>query len=86
LQDNCWSISAVHPDQHLTYVKILYFPLLLIANIMKALHIIKYGRFPVLENLPIPEIGDSDLLIRMKYAPINPSDLFFYQGKYSIIK
>jgi NADPH:quinone reductase-like Zn-dependent oxidoreductase len=53
---------------------------------MKALHIIKYGRFPVLENLPIPDIGDSDLLIKMKYAPINPSDIFFYQGKYSIIK
>lgn len=22
----------------------------------------------------------------MKYAPINPSDLFFYQGKYGVIK
>lgn len=22
----------------------------------------------------------------MKYAPINPSDLFFYMGKYGVIK
>lgn len=22
----------------------------------------------------------------MKYAPVNPSDLFFYQGKYGILK
>jgi NADPH:quinone reductase-like Zn-dependent oxidoreductase len=53
---------------------------------MKAVHIAKYGRFPVLEHLPIPNLGTNDLLIKMKYAPINPSDLFFYQGKYAIIK
>jgi NADPH:quinone reductase-like Zn-dependent oxidoreductase len=53
---------------------------------MKALHIVKYGRFPVLEQLPIPELGESDLLIKMKYAPINPSDINFYQGKYGVIK
>lgn len=53
---------------------------------MKVVHIAKYGRFPVLHHLPVPKLEDSELLIKMKYAPINPSDLFFYQGKYGIIK
>lgn len=53
---------------------------------MRAVHIVKYGRFPVLTELPVPDLGDNDLLIRMKYAPINPSDLFFYLGKYGIVK
>lgn len=53
---------------------------------MKALHIIKYGKFPVLKEIPIPEIGPNELLIKLKYAPINPSDLNFYQGRYGVIK
>jgi NADPH:quinone reductase-like Zn-dependent oxidoreductase len=53
---------------------------------MKALHVAKYGRFPLLKELPVPELGDADLLIKMSYAPINPSDLFFFLGKYGVIK
>lgn len=53
---------------------------------MKAIHIARYGRFPVLKHLPIPSLGNGDLLIKMKYAPVNPSDIYFYQGKYGVIK
>lgn len=53
---------------------------------MRAIHIQKYGRLPVLVNCPIPERNHNQLLIKMKYAPINPSDLFFYLGLYGIKK
>ena len=56
---------------------------------MKALHIAKYGKFPVLTQLPIPELAkqsDNEVIIKMKYAPINPSDINFYTGRYGIKK
>ncbi len=53
---------------------------------MKALNIAKYGRFPQLIDLPIPKIEKDGLLIKMKYAPINPSDINFFQGFYGIRK
>ena len=53
---------------------------------MRALHIQKYGRLPVLTKCPVPCRQKGDFLIKMKYAPINPSDLFFYLGLYGIKK
>lgn len=53
---------------------------------MRAIHIQKYGRLPVLTKCPLPHRQPEELLIKMKYAPINPSDLFFYLGLYGIRK
>jgi trans-2-enoyl-CoA reductase len=53
---------------------------------MRAIHIQKYGRLPILTKCPIPSRNNSELLIKMEYAPINPSDLFFYLGLYGIKK
>ena len=54
---------------------------------MKALHIHKYGRLPKLVEIPIPKITKpSEVLVRMKYAPINPSDINFFQGRYGLRK
>lgn len=37
--------------------------------------------------MPIPHIvNPHEVLIRMKYAPINPSDIHFYMGRYGIKK
>ena len=53
---------------------------------MRAIHIARYGRLPVLTNCPLPQRNNQEILIKMKYAPINPSDLFFYLGLYGIKK
>ncbi len=53
---------------------------------MKALHVARYGRFPQLIELPLPKLQKDEFLIKMKYAPINPSDINFFQGFYGIKK
>ena len=53
---------------------------------MRAVHIQKYGRMPILTNCPIPTRAPGQYLIKMKYAPVNPSDLNFYLGLYGIKK
>ena len=53
---------------------------------MRVINIPKYGRSPVLAQHPRPQRKNNQLLIRMKYAPINPSDLMFYLGHYGIRK
>ncbi len=53
---------------------------------MRVIHIQKYGRSPVLTTCPLPTRSEGQYLIRMRYAPINPSDLNFYTGMYGIRK
>lgn len=53
---------------------------------MKAINIQKYGRTPILTSCSIPQRKPGQALIRMSYAPINPSDLNFYLGSYGIRK
>jgi NADPH:quinone reductase-like Zn-dependent oxidoreductase len=53
---------------------------------MRAIHIQKYGRLPKLTNCEIPQRLQGQVLLKMKYAPINPSDLFFYLGLYGVKK
>jgi NADPH:quinone reductase-like Zn-dependent oxidoreductase len=53
---------------------------------MRVVHIQKYGRSPILATCPLPVRAKGQYLIKMKYAPINPSDLNFYTGMYGIRK
>ena len=53
---------------------------------MRAINIYKYGRFPQLIQLPIPSLDSDQVLVRMKYAPVNPSDVNFFQGRYGVRK
>ena len=53
---------------------------------MKVIHIQKYGRSPILTTCPLPVRNSGQILVKMKYAPINPSDLNFYTGSYGIRK
>lgn len=53
---------------------------------MKAIHVARYGRFPKLIDLSLPHLEKNNFLIKMKYAPINPSDINFFQGFYGIRK
>jgi len=48
---------------------------------MKALQILKYGKPPQLNIVEIPKITHRDqVLVKMSYAPINPSDAYFTYG------
>jgi len=38
------------------------------------------------EERPLPELSDNEVLIKMKAAPCNPSDIAFIRGGYNIIK
>ena len=40
----------------------------------------------MLTQTAIPSRPKGQLLIKMKYAPVNPSDVFFYLGRYGIRK
>ena len=53
---------------------------------MRVINIPKYGRSPILTQALLPRRAPNQLLIRMKYAPINPSDLNFYLGQYGVRK
>lgn len=46
-------------------------------NQMKCLYKETQEAKPFIAEIPIPTIGEGQLLIRMDYAPINPSDVKF---------
>ncbi len=52
---------------------------------MRAIAIDAYGggeRLQVMD-LPIPEIGPDDVLIRVRAAGVNPADISFREGRYA---
>lgn len=54
---------------------------------MRALTIFKYGKYPKITEAQIPKLTDPNLhLIKMNFAPLNPSDLNFYIGSYGVKK
>lgn len=48
---------------------------------MKAL-VLENARTPVIKDVPVPEIGTDDLLIRVKAAGICGTDVHIYEGEY----
>jgi NADPH2:quinone reductase len=54
------------------------------TNIMKALRFAEFGPPSVLriEDVPIPEPGDGEVLVRVKAAAINPSDIGNVAGRF----
>ena len=52
---------------------------------MRAISISKYGELLKVKNIPLPTLKKpDDLLIKVKYAPINPADIYFSYGVYGI--
>ena len=43
----------------------------------------KPGENLILEDIPVPEPGPGEVLIRMAYSPVNPSDLSMLRGTYA---
>ncbi|MEA1886192.1 MAG: alcohol dehydrogenase catalytic domain-containing protein, partial [Bacteroidota bacterium] len=56
--------------------------ILALANTMKAIIQENPGGELVIKDVPIPEPGPGEVLVKMTYSPINPSDLSLLQGTY----
>lgn len=52
---------------------------------MKALHLVAPEKLELVE-IPIPKPKKGEVLVKMEFAPINPSDLAFLTGNYGIKK
>ena len=48
----------------------------------RALQVVKYGELPEVKELEIPTPGQNQVLVRIHFAPINPSDILSTQGHY----
>ncbi len=53
---------------------------------MQAVELVAEGAPLRVVQKPVPPLGDTDVLVRMAAAPINPSDLMFLQGRYGLRK
>ncbi len=49
---------------------------------MKALQISQFGKEPELVDVEIPKPGANQILVKMSYCPINPSDYMTILGLY----
>ncbi|MBK6284763.1 MAG: alcohol dehydrogenase catalytic domain-containing protein [Draconibacterium sp.] len=57
-----------------------------IPKSMKAVVLTEDGAKPVIAEVPVPQPGSGEVLIKMYASPINPSDLAFLAGGYGIKK
>lgn len=53
---------------------------------MKAVVLTKNGAQPEVATIPVPQPGKGEVLIKMAFSPVNPSDLAFLKGGYGIQK
>lgn len=51
---------------------------------MRSITLLKYAEKWRLRAVPLPAFSPNDLLIKVLYAPINPSDLYFSYGVYGV--
>lgn len=57
-----------------------------IPSTMKAVVLTKNGAQPEVATIPVPKPGKGEVLVKMAFSPINPSDLAFLKGGYGIQK
>lgn len=57
-----------------------------IPKTMKAVFLEQHGKPTIVKEIPVPEIKDNELLIKVEAAPINPSDYMFTLGLYAASK
>jgi len=53
---------------------------------MRAVVLTESGAQPTIANIPVPQPGPGEVLVKMHASPINPSDLAFLAGGYGIKK
>lgn len=49
---------------------------------MEAIQVNEWGKDPQVVDVNIPSVGQNQILVKMAYAPINPSDLMTINGTY----
>jgi hypothetical protein len=49
---------------------------------MRAVVLEEFGKKLVVKEIPIPQPGPGQVLVKMEASPINPSDLAFFDGAY----
>ncbi len=52
---------------------------------MKAARIHGYGAEPVMDDVPVPEAGPNQVLVRLKAASLNPLDVKLHSGVTAIL-
>ena len=57
-----------------------------IPSTMKAVVLTKNGAQPEVATIPVPQPGKGEVLVKMAFSPVNPSDLAFLKGGYGIQK
>jgi NADPH:quinone reductase-like Zn-dependent oxidoreductase len=57
-----------------------------IPQTMKAVVVTENGVKPTIANIPVPQPGPGEVLVKMHASPVNPSDLAFLAGRYGIKK
>jgi NADPH:quinone reductase-like Zn-dependent oxidoreductase len=53
---------------------------------MRAVVLVESGANPSIAEIPVPQPGPGEVLVKMFASPINPSDLAFLAGGYGIKK
>lgn len=53
---------------------------------MQAIELEANGTPPRVVEKPVPSLGETDVLVQIAAAPINPSDLLFLEGRYGLKK
>lgn len=53
---------------------------------MKTVFLQEFGKPTMVKEIPVPEIKEGELLIKVEAAPINPSDYMYTLGLYPIHK
>lgn len=49
---------------------------------MRAAVIKRYGARMAIEQKSLPQLQSDEVLLKMLYSPVNPSDLYFVKGLY----
>lgn len=57
-----------------------------IPKTMKAIVLTHNGAQPEVATIPVPQPGKGEVLVKMAFSPVNPSDLAFLKGGYGIKK
>jgi NADPH:quinone reductase-like Zn-dependent oxidoreductase len=57
-----------------------------IPKTQKAVVLTESGAKPVIAEIPVPQPGQGEVLVKMHASPVNPSDLAFLAGGYGIKK
>eukprot|EP00092_Neocalanus_flemingeri_P013138 GFUD01014157.1.p1 GENE.GFUD01014157.1~~GFUD01014157.1.p1 ORF type:complete len:422 (-),score=80.32 GFUD01014157.1:383-1648(-) len=82
LDSNGYPIAYAHPGPPLASMSSMT-----LNNLtMKAVRVHRFGGPDVLQvdtNVPVPEVGDDQVLVRVIYAGVNPVETYIREGQYS---